>query len=145
THDVILGMKRPRKDPFYREPWGLYVTWGLLLAMDFYAYRRRPRRRLMSVAAILAIGGVTVAIGVPMQSGVKWIPLLRCLLASFVICLLAFGLSFLKWKWGERRQKIVVGESPVAPVPPVTLDALQPPARHWLLRIGWGQVALFCA
>src|SRR5262249_35763691 len=65
THDVILGMKRPRKDPFYREPWGLYVTWGLLLAMDFYAYRRRPRRRLMSVAPILPICASTVPISVP--------------------------------------------------------------------------------
>src|SRR5262245_61460237 len=44
THDVILGMKRPRKDPFYREQWGLSVKWGLTLVMDFCVYRRSRAR-----------------------------------------------------------------------------------------------------
>lgn len=119
-----------------RRPETLYVMWGLLLAMDFYAYRKQPRRRWMSPVAILAIGGVTLAIGGATRLGAGWIPLTRVFLVSFLVSCLALGLSALKWRRGEGRQEGEQKESS---------ETRQPAALHWLLKIGWGQVALLCA
>ncbi|MGE0126697.1 MAG: hypothetical protein AB7U82_01235 [Blastocatellales bacterium] len=114
-----------------RRPETLYVMWGLLLAMDFYAFRRLPRRRWMSLVAILAIVSVTLAIAGERRLGGQLIPLMKSFLGSFLICCLLFGISAIKWPWraGERKE---------------SSKTLQLAASHWLFRISWGQVALLC-
>lgn len=119
-----------------RRPEGLYAMWGMLLAMDFYAYRNHSWRRWMGLAAILAIGGVTFAIGGPMRLGDNWIPLMKYLMGGFLICGLVLVLSGLKWRRRGNKREDKPGES----------HAISERARkHWSLRIGWGQVALLCA
>ncbi len=119
-----------------RYPEALYAVWGTLLAMDFYACRRRPWRRWAPLAAILTIVAITLAISGETRIRGAWIPLTKSLLISFMVCLLAFGLSGLHWRRRESRQE----GKPVEPQ-----EALQPAARSWLLKIRWGQVSLLCA
>lgn len=119
-----------------RRPEGLYAIWGMLLAMDFYAYRSHLWRRWLGLAAILAIGGVTFAIGGPERLGDNWILLMKYLLGGFLICGFVLVLIGLKWRRRGNRQEDRPAELQATP---------ERVHKHWLLRIGWGQVALLCA
>lgn len=135
---VIAGLLFLAGSGFFssRRPELLYALWGLLFAMDFYAYRRHARRRLMSVAAILAIGGMTLAIGGKGRYGDQPVLLMKCFMASLLIGVLVIGLGALIWSWAERKQEGKREESPAT---------FQPAARRWLFKMNWGQVALLCA
>ena len=119
-----------------RYPEALYAMWGTLLAIDFYAYRRRPWRRWASLAAILVICAMTLAISGETRQGGNWIPLTKSLLISFLVCSIAFGLSGLIWRRRENWDDGKLAEPQAA---------LRSAARRWPLQIGWGNIALACA
>lgn len=119
-----------------RYPGALYAMWGTLLAMDFYACRKRPWRRWASPAAILVVGAMTLSISGETRQGGNWIPLTTSLLISFLVCSIAFGLSGLIWRRRENRDD----GKPAEPQ-----AALWSAARRWPLQIGMGNIALVCA